>query len=430
MMAGVAKWILLPLAALLAADSGVAGGELDADQKKLLAEADTIARRVAELRGLEIMRPIRRGVMSKEQITERLLARVKQDYKPGEIAGEELALKRLGLLAPDADYLRIVIDVLTEQIAGFYDPAERQLFIADWISVGNEMIMAHEIDHALQDQHFHLRRWIAADRKNADATLARQALVEGDGVAVMLEFTSPHAVPWEQGNLVDSVSSMMVMGMTMLGDVPLVIKEELMFPYVAGLRFVAEVRKTRPWSAVDEIFRKPPLSTEHILHPSTYAAYERPVEVRAAGVPALAGLAKRHDNVLGQLGLSVLLRQHKVAEPTARIAAAGWGGDRVAVFAPPGSRASAAAVAVLYTVWDTEVDAVEFFSAIGEAMPSLSGGREAARKPDLVEYRSGGTVTSAERRGDSVVVVVGARADAAVPLRAQVWKTWTVRRRP
>src|SRR6266508_1108850 len=256
MMAGVAKWILLPLAALLAADSGVAGGELDADQKKLLAEADTIARRVAELRGLEIMRPIRRGVMSKEQITERLLARVKQDYKPGEIAGEELALKRLGLLAPDADYLRIVIDVLTEQIAGFYDPAERQLFIADWISVGNEMIMAHEIDHALQDQHFHLRRWIAADRKNADATLARQALVEGDGVAVMLEFTSPHAVPWEQDNLVDSVSSMMVMGMTMLGDVPLVIKEELLFPYVAGLRFVAEVRKTRPWSAVDEIFRK------------------------------------------------------------------------------------------------------------------------------------------------------------------------------
>jgi hypothetical protein len=434
-MSGRAEAISLLVAISVAASGAIALGQASEDagaagpdKKKLLAEADEIARRVSKLRGLAIKRPIRRGVMGKEQITQRLLGRVRQEYRPEEIAAEELAMKRLGLLPPGANYLDMVIDLLTEQIAGFYDPWERQLYIADWIMFGQDWIMAHEIDHALQDQHFQLRTWMAAERKNADATLARQALVEGDGLAVMIEFSSPGPVPWGQDGYIDTVASMMSFGMASLGDVPLVLKEGLLFPYLAGLRFVAEVRKTRPWKAVDQIYRRPPLSTEHILHPSTYAAYERPVEVRAAAPAALKGQKQRYDNVLGQLGLSVLLRQHKVSDPVARIASAGWGGDRLAVFAPAGSD-PAAATAVLYTVWDSEVDAAEFLSASEDAMPSLAGGTRTARTQDLVEFRSGEAASSAERRGDAVVVIVGAPAAEIAALRAQVWKSWNVRRR-
>jgi hypothetical protein len=224
----------------------------------------------------------------------------------------------------------------------------------------------------------------------------------------------------------------MAMGAATLGNVPLVIKEGLVFPYSAGLRFVAEVRKTRPWKAVDEIYRKPPLSSEHIIHPHTYARYERPVAVGAGAPAALRAHKKRYDNVLGQFGLSIFLRQHKVSLPIANLAAAGWGGDRLTVYSPASGagasdRSGASAVAVLYTVWDSEVDAIEFFGAVEDALPSIAAGSPSVRKPELVEVRAGAATTSVERRRDAVVVVIGAPGDAAV-LRGQVWKSWSVRR--
>jgi hypothetical protein len=416
----------------LAQQAGDKSGPAVADDKKLMAEADRIAEKVSRLRGLAIRRPIKRGVMSKPQITKRLMARVQQEYKPDEIASEELAMKRLGLLPPDADYLKLVIDLLTDQIAGFYDPWEQELYIADWMMLGRDDVMAHEIDHALQDQHFQLRTWMSAEKKNADATLARQSLVEGDGLAVMIEFASPTPVPWGKDGFVETVTGVMAMGAATLGNVPLVIKEGLVFPYSAGLRFVAEVRKTRPWKAVDEIYRKPPLSSEHIIHPHTYARYERPVAVGAGAPAALRAHKKRYDNVLGQFGLSIFLRQHKVSLPIANLAAAGWGGDRLTVYSPlSGAGASdssgASAVAVLYTVWDSEVDAIEFFGAVEDALPSIAAGSPSVRKPELVEIRAGAATTSVERRRDAVVVVIGAPGDAAL-LRGQVWKSWSVRR--
>jgi hypothetical protein len=421
---------ILALVAISLAASVPASGQSE-DKKKLLAEADKIAERVAKLRGLKILRPIRRGVMSKPQITERLLARVRQEYKPEEIANEEMAMKVLGLLPPDADYLKLVLDLLTDQIAGFYDPWERQLYIADWNTMGDDAIMAHEIDHALQDQHFQIGRWLMADKKNADSTLGRQSLIEGDGVAIMIEFSSPMPVPWGQDNFVDNVVGMMAMGSATLGDVPLVLKESLLFPYMSGLRFVAETRKTRPWKAVDEMYNKPPLSSEHILHPSTYATYEKPIDVKTAPLTALTGMKQRYDNVLGQFGLQILLRQHKVADPMPLIAAAGWGGDRFAVYTPGGGpdKTGASAAAVLYTVWDSEVDAIEFLTAVESALPSLSGGA-VTKKGDVLESPgAAGTVSSAERRKDAVVVTLDIPSAAAAATRDQVWKTWTAKRR-
>lgn len=408
------------------------GGAQPADDKqKLLADADRIAAKVSQLRGLAIRRPIKRGVMSKPEITKRLLARVNSEYKPDEIASEELAMKRLGLLPPDADYLKLVIDLLTEQIAGFYDPWEQELYIADWMAMGGDEVMAHEIDHALQDQHFQLRSWMAAEKKNADATLARQALVEGDGLAVMIEFSTPGPTPWGRDGFVETILGFMNLGSASLAHVPLAIREGLVFPYTQGLRFVAEVRKTRPWKAVDAIYRKPPLSSEHILHPSTYARYERPMTVVAGATGALRSHKRRYDNVLGQFGLAILLRQHGVSVPIANLAAAGWGGDRIHVYTPAGStdKTGAAAVAVLYTAWDSEVDAIEFLGALDDALPSLSGGSKSASQPDTVEFRTpSGAITTAERRRDTVVLILGAPQASSAALRAQIWKTWSVRR--
>jgi hypothetical protein len=417
----------------------LAAGEARADdQAKILADADRIAKKVAEMRGLKIKKPIKRGVMNKEQITERLLLRVKQEYAPDEIAKEELAIKRLGLLPAGVDYLEVVIELLKSQIAGFYDPWEKQLYLMEGSgAVGSEEVMAHEIDHALQDQHFDLKKWLSSVKTNADATLARQALVEGDGTALMLEYAAAGkggTVSWGDPGFVQEQAATIRMGLVLMGDTPLFLRESLVFPYVNGLKFVGQARATRAWKQIDAMYGKPPLSTEHIIHPEKYEAYEKPVEIKAA-VPATIGRYKRgHDNVLGEMGLWMVLRQHGVDEQLAKAAVGGWGGDRIAVFTPPGHDGGlATAIAVVYTVWDADTDASEFFAAIDKAMPGLSGpwwsGKLATARDGYVEYLGGDdTVITAERRGDAVLLVIGAPPAKAEELRAQVWKGWTVKR--
>ncbi|HUH01484.1 MAG TPA: hypothetical protein VML75_05775, partial [Kofleriaceae bacterium] len=194
---------MVVLAALLCAALAITGIAVQADSSSIdprLAKADEIAKRVSTLRGLAVKRPIKRGVMNKAQIRARILERMDQEYAPAELAAEEVAMKRLGMLPAGYDYKQEVIDLLTDEIAGFYDPWDRQLYIAGWeqaVTGFEDGVMAHEIGHALQDQHFDLRAFMKAVKTEGDATSARQALVEGDGMALMLEFMMPPGVsPW------------------------------------------------------------------------------------------------------------------------------------------------------------------------------------------------------------------------------------------
>ena len=416
-----------------AAEPPVAKAASPGSNEDLLKDADQIASKVAALRGLAVKEPIKRGVMNKEQITERLLLRVKEEYAPDEIAKEEVALKRLGLLPPDVVYLDVVIELLKAQIAGFYDPWEKQLYIMEGTGpMGGPEVMAHEIDHALQDQHFGLRDWVNQVKKNADATLARQALVEGDGTALMLEYAladkEAGAAPWGEPEFVQEQAATIRMGLVLMADVPLFLRESLVFPYVNGLKFVGHVRASHPWKDVDAIFAKPPLSTEQIIHPYKYESYERPVEIKAALPKALGKYDRGHDNVLGEMGLWLLLRQHGVAEDMAKEAVEGWGGDRIAVFTPPDKKSDAtSATAVIYTVWDRPADADEFFAGAIGALAGLSGGGSLSTKNDShVEFKGASGVASLEKKKDAVLLVIGPKVDAA--MRAQIWKGWKVER--
>lgn len=457
-------------------DSGQQGGQdihqtNNAAAARLLHKADTIAAKVAKLRGLAQKRPIQRGVMQKDGIRARLVERIGDEYTNDEIAAEALALKRFRMLPETMDYKQVVIELLTDQIAGFYDPIERQLYIAGWQqggfgAMGDDMIMAHEIDHALQDQHFDLRAFIKPIKKNGDASVARQALIEGDGTALMVEYMlndmGVQFSPWQNDAVLDMLRPQMTASMATgkLAEAPLILRESLIFPYLGGLEFIAHFRRRHPWKRIDAMYRKPPLSTEHILHPDKYEDYERPVRIAVAPVAALAGFELVYENVHGEAGMDVLLRQHMIeaAKPAPGAgkarrnpdhapgrdpaktdeairhkieqAAAGWGGDRMAVFAPAGHGGGVAGtVGISYSVWDQPADAIEFFDLLSDAMPSLSGGSRSAASDSRIEYRDpAGAVYLAERKGNAVVMVLGALPAQAPALLGQVWKRWRVQR--
>lgn len=416
-VAGLVVGAIVALAAVLAVPPA------SADGPELLALADRLSRDVAAVRGLKLLRPVRRGVLDRDAILERIQALVAEQYTPEDIRHEGEVLKRLGLIPAGLDYEGTVYGVLREQVAGFYDPGERRLFIASWLPAAmQEPTLAHEIEHALQDQHYRIGDLLRRREGQSDRQSAVSALCEGDAVAVMIDYllrasgrdftTMP--------DLTDQIRAQAVgRGQPMLRNAPRVMREALLFPYVEGTSFVRtlKLRSTADWSAVDAAFTAPPESTEQILHPDRYLARDTPVAVALADAAALAAEYRAvHRDVLGELSFRLYL-QESIPEGQARAAAAGWGGDQVVLYERLTPSATPPAVADLAlvgrTTWDSEADAAEFadaaVAALGRRYPrcrrlELAGGVGRAIDATLAS----GLV----RRGNVVVWAEGVPATA------------------
>ncbi len=233
----------------------------------------------ARLRGLEPKGPIQQGVKDKAEISQYLNERVQAEYAPGEIEKEGKILRTLGLIPAEMDYRGFVIKLLTEQVGGFYDSDKKTFFIASWLpSEEQKPVMIHELTHALQDQHFDVGKMLKEDRslQNDDRILAHQAVMEGDGMVVMLQyFLEPVKRHFSQ--VPDLASVMQAQMMTMQAqfpvfkEAPLYLRESLLFPYGYGASFLQYVwRKNPSWESVNKIYSDMPVSTEQIMHPEKY----------------------------------------------------------------------------------------------------------------------------------------------------------------
>src|ERR1043165_2897624 len=157
----------------------------------LLRRTDAVAREVARIRGLPLKQAIPNEVVDRDELRARLLKMAAGEHKTAEeSAAEGFALERWGMIPPGTNYERLLVDLLTDQVAGYYDPDTKKLTISR--SAGDdpawaEMVLAHEIDHGLQDQAFDLHRFEDLPSSEGDAAAARRALVEGDGIALMIE---------------------------------------------------------------------------------------------------------------------------------------------------------------------------------------------------------------------------------------------------
>ena len=397
----------------------------------LLRRTDAVAREVARVRGLPLKHPIPNEVVDRDELHARLLKMAAEDKTAEDSAAEGFALERWGMIPPGTDYKALLVDVLTEQVAGYYDPETKKLTISR--SAGDdpawaEMVLAHEIDHGLQDQSFDLHHFEDLPSTEGDAAAARHALVEGDGIAVMIEVMLARRrakVEWANPQIATAIENSMSApgaGSDGLDRAPLAIREAMLFPYRAGFGFIAALRRRQPWAAVDAAFARPPKSTEQILHPERYLADDPPVPIEVRVPAALPGFAIAHSTVWGELGFGLWLRSRGVDERTADQAAAGWGGDRVVVLARPGDRRIGRAVGIARTEWDTEADAIEAAEAAGKALSDLVVGGTVDRTATRMRlFGIDGTVSWIERRGPSLVIVLGAPVWSAAALVTEVW---------
>jgi len=377
-----------------------------------------------------VRRRVERGVLDRPALVTRLRGRIREEFTPEDVRAEGLLYARLGLVPPNARYDDLVFGLLEEQVAGYYDTTERKLFLAGWLEPEMQVpTLAHEIAHALQDQSFGLGDELRALRHDADRRAALSALAEGDGMAVMIDYlargTGRDLLSLEDPAAALRAESMRSADQPVLDRSPRVLREMLLFPYLAGIGFVRALRVRGGWRAVDAAFEHPPDSTEQVLHPARFFARDPPVAVAVPPIPALdATHAEIYRDVLGEITVRLALEE-RLAADVADAAAEGWGGDQAVVYlrrGAPEPAAPADVALVLRTTWDSDADARQAMEALAASLARRFPRSRAATSPSRVaRCLPDGTAALVERRGREVLYLEGVPAAATAEVRREAW---------
>ena len=341
----------------------------------LLARTHAVAKEVRAIRGLPLKQPIADEVVDRDELRARLV-KLAADHKTAtETARRGRRARALGP-GPARHRLRaaLMIDLMTDQIAGYYDPDTKKLTIsrapADADPTWAEMVLAHELDHGLQDQSFDLKKFEDLPDGEGDAALARHALVEGDGIALMIEvmLAREHiarAVGEPERRATRSSRRWPRRPATSLDKAPLAMREADAVPVSRGLRVrrgaaaaPAVERGRRRVQAAAALDRADPPSREV---PRRREAGRRSTAARACRRCPATRSRTRPCGASSASSCSCA----RTASPTiaATEAAAGWGGDRVVLLAKPATIAPSTRSALARFEWDTEVDAIEAHDA-------------------------------------------------------------------
>jgi hypothetical protein len=398
----------------------------DPASKPLLAAFDEVLQRIVSLRQLQPKEAIKRAVRNRQQIRAAMLALAQDALSPVEWEAERKAMVQWGLLPPDFRLKEFVLDLLTEQAAGYYDPKQQTFFIADWLpQLVQKPVMAHELVHALQDQHYNLQKNFDLVKDQADLSLARKALVEGDAMAVMLLYLlEPLGLTMadlpDMGTLLQGSTALLGDQFQVYTRAPLILRQQLLFPYVHGLAFVKAALTHGGWPGLQRVYQHPPVSTQQIMHPEKYLAEPAvlPSEV-TLHVPEGAlrtPWQKLKRDVLGEFFLSVILQQF-LPEEEARQSAAGWRGDRYELFE---QQDSGRLLLVCVTAWDTLAEATAFFQSYHKLLTLKYPGwnSQALEEQSGHLWQQDQTHVLLRRQERFVHIVEGALAEDLPPLQA------------
>jgi hypothetical protein len=361
---------LLGVAMMLGACRGEARQEREAHGDDDLARlVDSLRAPVEQAVGLRFTSPPRSAMRSREQVRDYLISKLDEELPPKRLSGLETAYRLFGLL-PDTLQLRpLLLDLYTEQVAGFYDPDSATLFGVEGADRTQlRLVLAHEMIHALQGQYLPLDSILRA-RENNDRLAAAQAILEGQATLASLEVLAPgQAVAqnpqfWElyRDQVRQQQSSMPV-----FRRAPLVLREALIFPYLQGAEFMhwweSQGRDSLPYGP------RMPVSTEQILHPARYTRGDAPVTLAFAPDSGVV-----YEDVLGEAEIRVILASLAGSDEVQTVVPIGWGGDRFQLSRTPEGEAL-----VWYVVWDDERSGERFLrSAAGLRGTSRPGYRAA-----------------------------------------------------
>ena len=330
-----------------------------------------IRSQVETIRGLQPTKAVEPVVIDAAQLAKNLETEFDTSHSASALKDAEDELIALGLLPAGTSLRAATLAFQSGQVAGYYSPEQDKLFVVSRsaaVGAADEATYAHEFTHQLQDQRFDLDKLGLDVADQSDRTLARLSLVEGDATSVQTTWMTKHLSSQQLGEVM--AAALDPAALKAFNDAPPYLRESSLFPYQQGLTFVLQLIGQGQYAAVDGAFANPPDSTEQVLHPEKFLTREAPVTVVVP--PGLAkqignGWSEVGQDTLGEMLIGLWLRIGGVPSADASTAAAGWGGDRLALYRGP----NGATAVALVTTWDTAEDAGEFFDVANTALRGL-----------------------------------------------------------
>ena len=353
-------------------------------------EIARLLRATARAHALTVKHAVAGRTVSRKEGIALIKEKAEHDLPKDVLAAQGELLGALALIPADYDFVAGMYSMLEQNVAGFYDPDQDTMFLIDDLDRGaRHETLAHELVHALQDQHYDLGARLRYRRGQLDRITAAATLAEGDAMSAMLDVSHGSAFRFTAR----AVHLMMVAGVAFSesgGTTPRVLQSSLISPYSDGFRFVQQLRKRGGWQEVDRVWRAPPETTEQLLHLDKYDKREPAILVPELPIKTLgSGWQPMDSDAMGEQTLRIVLEQWAI-KAVAREGAAGWGGDRYLVL-----RRSATADATDYVVgwhirFDTEADAIAAHDLVRRKLTSSC--LERAELGPIAHKRKGGDV--------------------------------------
>ncbi len=315
--------------------------------------AEEVIPRIERAVGLSFKTTPNLAVRTREEVRQYLDAKLEAELPPEEVERLTIAYRLFGLIPDTLDLPALLLELYSEQVAGYYDPDSSVLYVVE----GSDptiarMTIAHELVHALQDQYMPLDSILSMRRQN-DRQIAAQCVLEGQAMLASVLAMVPNQDLEQLGTFWNDAQRRQQIReqsqrMPVFASAPMVLREGLIFPYLAGADFMRWFTRVYP----DTVPFGPrlPESTEQILHPDRYRADDDPVGLEIAGADAAL-----YTDGLGEFEIRILLTELTGSETQAAAGAMGWGGDSYAVFKRDDDH-----FLVWWSVWDTEEAADRF----------------------------------------------------------------------
>jgi hypothetical protein len=413
------------------------------EAKELFQSVDEILRFASKDTGLPIKKKVKRTIVSRAQVEKYIGEKFKDDADRIRFERSELVQKKFGLLPREFDLHSFLIKLLAEQVAGYYDEKTRTMNLLDWNEPDMQRpVMAHELTHALQDQSYNLEKMSKHDEaiekrgledldaliRNDEESTCRSAVLEGQAMIVLLDYV---LAPSDQSvekmpQVVDMMQASMdkSRGSPIFDSAPLLLQEELAFPYRQGMKFIKDLLVSGGKKlAYTGVLARMPQTSREVMEPKEYLAGHI---VPPLLLPDLSFLKKDYEpfdaGAVGELDVNILLRVLADENIAKRLTPEWRGGAYYAAGrrdAKPPDRNSSAHIGLFYvSKWATEEAAQEFAKTYAKAIPARY--KEARRVhgdvPERLQFMSSDGPIFIRQTGNMVVAVESFDEDVAKKL--------------
>ena len=433
------------------------------EAKELFRSVDEILQFASEDTGLPIKHKVKRRLAKRDEVQSYIEKNFKEDKDAKRLERSSAVLKKFGLIPRDFDLSTFLVAMLREQVAGYYDVKSKTVNLLNWLDVEQQKpVLAHELTHALQDQSFNIDKWMkgsteAADKKtdkknddpspadieNDEESSARQAVVEGQAMVVLLDYTlAPTGKTLlNSPQIVDALKQGMLTGTAdspKFRDAPIFLKEELTFPYRYGLDFTTALLQAGGKElAYAGAFLNPPKTSREIMEPQTYLAHEKLPPMKMIDMEKdFKGYEAFDIGAMGEFDVDILVEQYAGVDEATAIYPEWRGGY---YFAGKPKSDGSAPIAVLYVSrWSTPSKAAEFAAVYAKSLVQRyqkrqalgTDGKIAEDAPPADSWRTlrgrhawrteEGTVLI-EVRGDEILISESLDDDTTKRVEADFW---------